>query len=87
MALSGSLKELSVVDVITLLTQQGKSGTLRLNNLKQKAVLNLYGGKIVNVSVSKQTPESIVKQILLEERKVKTSVYRLLSVFINRSLQ
>jgi len=76
MALSGSLKEFSVVDVLTLLTQQGKTGTLKLNNLKKsRAVLMLSGGKIVNVTVSKRSPESIVKQILLNERGVKTGVY------------
>ncbi len=72
MALSGSLSDFSFADILTLVSQQRKSGSISLTHGRQKAKLVLKEGQIVSVMVGGRTPESIVRDALIFTGKVES---------------
>ena len=70
MILSGELKDFSLADVLQLLLQQRKSGVLNLDRPKEKAELFISQGNITGVRVNGDTPESKVKEMLIESGRI-----------------
>jgi hypothetical protein len=70
MILSGDLKDFSLADVLQLLLQQRKSGVLALENGKEKAELFISQGNIAGVKVNGGTPESKVRDMLVETGRI-----------------
>lgn len=70
MILSGDLKDFSLADVLQLLLQQRKSGVLVLSEGREKAELFIASGNLTGVRVNGETPESKIKEILIETGRV-----------------
>jgi hypothetical protein len=70
MILSGELKDFSLADVLQLLMQQHKTGMLVLADTKEKAELFISGGNLTGVRVNGETPESKIKEVLIETGRV-----------------
>jgi hypothetical protein len=70
MILSGELKDFSLADVLQLLLQQRKSGVLVLSEGREKAELFIASGNLTGVRVNGETPESKIKEILIETGRV-----------------
>lgn len=70
MILQGELKDFSLADLLQLLLQQHKSGTLMLTREKEKAEITLSQGNIIGVKVGGLTPETRIRDMLVESGKI-----------------
>jgi hypothetical protein len=70
MILSGELRDFSLADVLQLLLQQRKTGVLTLNREKEKAELFVSQGNLTGVRVNGESPETKVKDMLIESGRV-----------------
>lgn len=75
MVLSGSLADFSLADVLQLLMQQKKSGTLSLVQGRQTAELSLSQGNVTGVRLAGSTPEDTVSEMLLEKGRVEAEEF------------
>jgi len=70
MILQGELKDFSLADILQLLLQQRKSGTLVLTKDKEVAELAISQGNIIGVRVGARTPETLIRDMLLESGRI-----------------
>lgn len=70
MILQGDLKDFSLADLLQLLMQQRKTGTLLLTSSSETAELAISQGNILGVKVGGQTPETRIRQILVEDGRI-----------------
>ncbi len=70
MILQGDLKDFSLADLLQLLLQQHKSGTLILTHNKEKVEITLSQGNIIGIKVGGTTPETRIRDMLVESGKI-----------------
>lgn len=70
MILQGNLRDFSLPDVLQLLLQQKKSGVLALSDGKRQAEMFISQGSIAGVRIGMLTPESKIRDMLVESGKV-----------------
>jgi hypothetical protein len=80
MALSGNIRDFSVADIFSLLSQQQKTGSLSLTCGRSKAKLVFSRGKILSVMVAGRTPLSVVRDVLIQRGRVRSDIYEELAV-------
>jgi len=80
MAFSGSLQDFSVADIFSLLAQQKKTGLLKINSKKAQAELVINAGAITHVRFNEETPETMVKKVLVRTGKMDEKLYKELSL-------
>ncbi len=73
MALKGNLTDLALADLLSLLSQQNKSGYIEIVKEKKKAHLTLNRGDIVYVSIGTITPERKITKALLSGKRLQPS--------------
>ncbi|MBF0432952.1 MAG: DUF4388 domain-containing protein [Fibrobacteria bacterium] len=76
MAMSGNLHDFSLADMFSILSQQRKQGCLRVWSDKKEAVLNFQKGNISTVSVSGRTPETVIRDVLVSQGRIKLRDYQ-----------
>jgi hypothetical protein len=79
MSLSGSLSEFSLSDVLTLLNQQKKSGSLAVVNGKNKARLLIERGAVVEAGINQRTPETVLRDVLKAQGRLTAAQFRSLA--------
>lgn len=75
MAFSGSIIDFSIADIFNLFSQQMKTGTLALQRNDQRALLELSSGKIIKVRLGDETPESRIKNVLINMNRLDEREY------------
>jgi hypothetical protein len=70
MILQGNLKDFSLPDVLQLLLQQKKSGVLALSDGKRQSEMFISQGSIAGVRIGSATPETKIRDMLVESGKV-----------------
>ncbi len=75
MVLSGYLSDFSLADVLQLISQQKKTGTLEMIDGKSTALIYISQGNITGIRVGTDTPEDKIRQLLLEQKVMNPSEY------------
>ncbi len=70
MILSGNLKDFALPDVLQLLSQQKKSGTLTLKDGKTEAELHISQGNLTGVRMGARSPEAEITRALVASGRI-----------------
>jgi hypothetical protein len=85
MALFGNLKDFSATDILSLLSQQRKTGILTMTDGSRKSRIDFHRGKIIRIEVEGRTPQSVVKNVLIDTGRVDNRIYEELVLSAKRT--